>query len=55
MSTFILCVGKKMKYREVADDIIHLELSFLLETTSNVFYSILMYFERIFFCYPSVN
>ena len=42
-------------HREVADDIIHLELSFLLETTSNVFYSILMYFERIFSRYPSVN
>ena len=35
--------------REVADDITHLELSFLLETTNNVFYSILMYFEHIFY------
>ena len=41
--------------REVADDITHIELSFLLETTNNVFYSILMYFEHIFFRYPSVN
>ena len=42
-------------YREVADDITHIELSFLLETTNYVFYSILMYFEHIFFRYPSVN
>ena len=36
-------------YREVPDDITHLELSFLSETTNNVFNSILMYFECIFF------
>ena len=38
--------------REVADDITHLELSFLVETTNNVFYSILMYFEHIFPAIP---
>ena len=49
-------VSKKVSpNRGVADDIIHIELSFLLETTNNVFYSILMYFEHIFFRYPSVN
>ena len=41
--------------REVADDITHLELSFLVETTNNVFYSILMYFEHIFPRYPLVK
>ena len=41
--------------REVADDITYLELSFLVETTNNVFYSILMYFEHTFPRYPSVN
>ena len=34
--------------REVIDDITHNELSFLLETTNNVFYSILMNFEHNF-------
>ena len=41
--------------REVADDITLLELSFLLETTNNVFYSILMNFEHIVSVIPSVN
>ena len=31
-------------YREVADDVIHLELSFLLAALNDVFNSILMYF-----------
>ena len=44
-----------IEYREVADDITHLELSFLVDTTNHVFYSILMYFEHIFSHYPSVN
>ena len=34
--------------RVVADDIIHLELSFWLETPNDVFNTILMYFENIF-------
>ena len=42
-------------YREVVDDIIHLELFFLLETPNDVFNSIFMYFQHNFFFYPSVN
>ena len=43
------------RYREAADDILHLELSFLLETPTDGFHSILMYFEHNFFFIPQLS
>ena len=43
VSIFFYLGSPTIFYREVADDITHLELSFLVETTSHVFYSIVIH------------
>ena len=46
LAKLLLSINQEIGYWEVADDITHQELSFLLETPKQIFSRILMYFEH---------